>query len=47
MCVCLLLQDRGEKRNVLIVSLLLHTDGDLAQMRSNTQRRVYVLRVCE
>jgi len=40
-------KDRGEKRNVLIVSLLLHTDGDLAQMRSNTQRRVYVLRVCE
>ena len=41
--------DRGEKRNVLIVSVLLPIGSDLADLtlRSNTQRRVYVLRVRE
>ena len=38
--------DRGEKRNVLIVSLLLPTGVDLT-LRSNTQRAIEVLWVCE
>ena len=36
----------GEKRNVLIVSVLLPIAIDLA-LRSNMQRRVDVLRVCQ
>ena len=37
-------KDRGEKRNVLIVSLLLLI-GSYLTLRSNTQRRIPVLRV--
>jgi len=36
----------GEKRNVLIVSVLLHIGVDLT-LRSNTQRAIEVLGVCE
>ena len=36
--------DRGEKRNVLIVDVLLLIGSNLA-LRSNTQRRVQILRV--
>ena len=36
--------DRGEKRNVLIVDVLLLIGSNLS-LRSNTQRRVQILRV--
>ncbi len=36
--------DRGEKRNVLIVGVLLLIGSNLS-LRSNTQRRVQILRV--
>jgi hypothetical protein len=36
--------DRGEKRNVLIVGVLLLVGSDLT-LRSNTQRRIQILRV--
>ena len=36
--------DRGEKRNVLIVSVLLLIGSNLT-LRSNTQRRIQILRV--
>jgi hypothetical protein len=36
--------DGGEKRNVLIVSVLLAIGSDL-KLRSNTQQRIQVLRV--
>jgi hypothetical protein len=39
-------ENGGEKRNVLIVSVLLPIAIDLA-LRSNMQRRVDVLRVCQ
>ncbi len=38
--------DRGEKRNVLIVIVLLPIGVDLT-LRSNTQRAIEVLGVCE
>ena len=38
--------DSGEKRNVLIVSVLLPIGVDLT-LRSNTQRAIEVLGVCE
>ena len=37
--------DRGEKRNVLIVSVLLLIGSYLLTLRSNTQRRIQILRV--
>ena len=44
---CMRVEDyRGQKRNVLIVSVLMPISGDLT-LRSNTQRRVQVLRVRE
>ena len=39
-------ENGGEKRNVLIVSVLLPIAQDLA-LRSNMQRRIDVLRVCQ
>ncbi len=45
-CMRVEVETIAEKRNVLIVSVLLPISGDLT-LRSNTQRRVYVLRVRE
>jgi hypothetical protein len=44
-CGWICLRWQGE-RNVLIVSVLLHLAIDLT-LRSNTQRRIEVLRVCQ